>query len=176
MKGWQKAFLISAFIFFAADAAIVAGDDGQLSPFEIDKLEKTKAPDFTLKNLNGKDVSLSSLKGRVVLLNFFATWCPPCIIEMPSFNRLYNEMKSRGLEVVAVSTDRSIGDVKDYANKKGLNFQILFDGGRAVTRLYKVFSMPTTFLIDRNGIILEKFFGEYDWTDTEIKKKLEKLL
>jgi peroxiredoxin len=138
--------------------------------------EKMKAPEFSLKDLRGKSVSLASLKGKVIILNFWATWCPSCIAEMPSLNKLYNEMKSRGLEVIAVSSDRSADDVNEYMNKKGFGFQILIDESRSAARLYKVFSLPMTFLIDRNGFIVDKFFGAYDWEDTDIKKKIEKFL
>jgi len=138
--------------------------------------EKTRAPDFLLKDLSGKNFSLSSLKGKVIILNFWSITCPPCLSEMSSLNGLHNEMKSRGLEVVAVSSDRSVGEVNDYLNKKGFHFQILMDDARAASRLYKVFSLPTTFLIDRNGFIVERFFGAYDWADPDIRKKIEKLL
>ena len=136
----------------------------------------SKAPDFTLKDANGRSVSLSSQKGKVVLINFWATWCPPCKAEMPSMNKLYNEMKARGFEVIAVSTDNSLSAVKDFLSKNRLDFPILFDENKTVARQYHVFSMPTTFLIDRNGMIVDKFFGEEEWTDADIRKKIEKLL
>jgi peroxiredoxin len=179
MTGVRKLFLcISCFIFLTAMGATPpAGSEKKpVSPSEIDKLEKSKAPDFSLKDLNGRPVTLSSLRGKVVLLNFWATWCPPCISEMPVFNRLYKEMRARGLEVVAISADRSEGYLRDYTSKHSLDFRVLYDENRDVVKRYKVFSMPTTFLIDKNGVIVEKFFGEYDWTDQDIKKKIEKLL
>ena len=147
-----------------------------ISPLNSDNIIKSKAPDFTAKDLNGKTVSLSAFKGKVVLLNFWATWCPPCRAEMPSLNKLYNMLKPRGLEVVAVSTDRSISDIKDFIESHRVGFPVLFDSERSASKLYRVFSMPTTFLIDRKGIIVEKFYGEYDWTEPETKGKIEKLL
>jgi peroxiredoxin len=95
---------------------------------------------------------------------------------MPSMNKLYNEMKARGFEVIAVSTDNSLSAVKDFLSKNRLDFPILFDENKTVARQYHVFSMPTTFLIDRNGMIVDKFFGEEEWTDADIRKKIEKLL
>jgi peroxiredoxin len=136
----------------------------------------SKAPDFTLKDVQGRSVSLASHKGKVVLINFWATWCPPCKAEMPSMNKLYNEMKSRGFEVISISTDNSLSAVKDFLAKNRLDFLVLFDENRTVARQYHVFSMPTTFLIDRNGMIVDKFSGEEDWTDPDIRKKIEKLL
>lgn len=177
MKSPGNIFLAIFFVFLTAIGTTEsAGDEKRpVSPFEIDKLDQTRAPEFQLKDLDGKSVSLASHKGKVVLLNFWATWCPSCSAEMPSFNRLYQEMKSRGLEIIAVSTDRSVQEVRGYLSKRPLDFKVLMDENRLVTRQYKVFSLPTTFLIDREGIIIEKFYGEYDWNDSEIKRKIEKL-
>ena len=171
-------FCISCFIFLTAMGmnSPAGSEKKPVSPSEIDKLEKNKAPDFSLKDLSGRPVTLLSLKGKVVLLNFWATWCPPCISEMPVFNKLYRELRSRGLEIVAISADRSESYLRDYISKHSLEYKVLYDESRTVVKQYKVFSMPTTFLIDKNGVIVEKFFGEYDWTDQEIKKKIEKLL
>lgn len=149
---------------------------GPISPLDSDTLINSRAPDFTLKDMAGKNVSLSAFKGKVVLLNFWATWCPPCRAEMPAFNKLYNEQKSRGFEVIAISTDRSVSSVKDFLEKHKVSFPVLFDGDRTAAKLYRVFSMPTTFLIDRNGTIVEKFYGEYNWSEPETKGKIEKLL
>jgi peroxiredoxin len=167
MKTKEKILVVMAIVFLAVLAfpfshAACAGT------------AKQKAADFSLKDLNGKTVSLSSLKGKVVLLNFWATWCPSCISEMPSLNKLYKEMKSRGFEVIAVSTDRSASGVKDFRDTHGLAFPIVMDEDREVTRQYHVFSLPTSFLINKEGIIVEKFFGEYDWTGSETKEKIEK--
>lgn len=177
----QKArwlFLIACFFLLTGMGAnSPAGtDEKPVSPSEIDKLDSTKAPDFTLKNGKGENISLSSFRGKVVLLNFWATWCPSCIAEMPSFNELYHEKKSEGLEVIAVSTDRSPDVAMKYVAKKGFDYTIVVDQDRQVARLFKVFSLPTTFLIDKKGIITEKFYGEYDWTDKEIKEKVNRLL
>jgi peroxiredoxin len=152
------------------------GDTDTVPSPDIGKNAYSKAPDFTLKDVHGKSVSLASHKGKVVLINFWATWCPPCKAEMPSMNKLYNEIKARGFEVISVSTDNSLSAVKDFLAKNRLDFTVLFDENRTVARQYHVFSMPITFLIDRNGMIVDKFSGEEDWTDPDIRKKIEKLL
>lgn len=152
------------------------GSRDTASPVDAEKSVNSKAPDFSLKDAYGKSLSLSSLKGKVVLVNFWATWCPPCKAEMPSMNRLYNEIRGRGFEVVAISTDNSLSTVKDFLARNRIDFPVLFDETKSVTRQYHVFSMPTTFLIDRSGMIVEKFYGEEDWTDPVIRKKIEKLL
>jgi len=169
-------FIISLFLLIAMGPSLPGDTADGISPLNSDKIINSKAPDITLKDLNGKTVSLSAVKGKVVLLNFFATWCPPCRAEMPALNKLYHALKPRGLEIIAVSTDRSINDIKDFLGKNRVDFPILFDADRIAAKQYRVFSMPTTFLIDRNGMIVEKFYGEYDWTEPETKGKIEKLL
>lgn len=164
----KKILIILTFILLAAQKPI--------SPWEIEGLTGKKAPEFTLKDVNGRNVSIASLRGKVVLINFWATWCPPCRAEMPSMNRLYREYKGKGLEVLAISTDNSASKVKDYISKNSLSFQVLMDDNIKVARQYKVFSLPTTFLIDRNGIIVDRFLGEQDWISPELKKRIEELL
>lgn len=164
IKGKILAIVAVAFLF-AGFSHLSAAQAGQ-----------QKAADFSLKDLQGKTVSLSSLRGKVVLLNFWATWCPVCTSEMPSLNRLYKEMKPRGLEVLAVSTDRSASSVRDFRKTRGLAFPIVIDEDLDVIRLYHVFSLPTSFLINKKGIIVEKFFGARDWTGKEMREKIDTLL
>lgn len=147
------------------------------SPYAVEKLSGQKAPDFTLKDINGNTVSLSSFKGKVVLLNFWATWCPPCRAEIPSMNKLNQLLKNKGLVILAVSTDRAVVDVKDFLKNNPVNFTVVVDYNLSVSRsLYKVFMVPTTFLIDKRGIVIEKYFGEQDWTEPEMIKEIEPLL
>jgi len=168
--------IISLFLLIGMGPSLPGNTADGISPLNSDKIVNSKATDFSLKDMNGKIVPLSAFKGKVVLLNFFATWCPPCRAEMPALNKLYHALKPRGLEVVAVSTDRSINDIKDFLERYRVDFPILFDADRSAAKQYRVFSMPTTFLINRNGMIVEKFYGEYDWTEPETKGKIEKLL
>ena len=174
----KKISLIIALFLLTAMGPSSPGNTSSapVSPFDADAIINAKASDFTLKDLSGRSIALSSFKGKVVLLNFWATWCPPCRAEMPGLNKLYNELKNRGFVIVAVSTDRSISQVKDFLEKNKVDFPVLFDENRTAAKLYRVFSMPTTFLIDRNGTVIEKFYGEYSWTEPETKGKIEKLL
>jgi peroxiredoxin len=169
MKSVRKISLVVAFVLLTAMGAYSPADSGKNPPV----IEK--AADFSLKDLRGGAVSLSSMRGKVVLLNFWATWCPPCLSEMPSLNKLYLELRPRGFEVVAVSLDKSAENVGEYISKKGFKFLVLIDERNTVSKRYKVFSTPTSFLIDRQGNIVERFYGEYDWQDREIKAKIEKL-
>lgn len=126
----------------------------------------TSAIDFTLPDLNGKPVSLKDFKGKVVFLNFWATWCKPCEEEMPSIEALHNGLKGQPFEIVAVSVDSDgVDTVKKYAAKYGLTFRILHDRGGKVKELYKTTGVPETFIIDQNGVVAEKIWGPRDWSN-----------
>lgn len=159
--------LILTFVFLTAGAP---------SPWGIDELVGKKAPDFTLKDMNEKAVSLSSLKGTIVLINFWATWCPPCRAEMPSLNKLYREFRDKNLVVLAVSTDRSSQSVKEFLDKRPVDFPVLMDSDNKVSRQFKVFSLPTTFLLDRNGTILQRYLGEEEWDSSTIRGQIKTAL
>ncbi|MGO9379326.1 MAG: redoxin domain-containing protein [Dissulfurispiraceae bacterium] len=147
------------------------------SPYAIESLTGQKAPDFTLTDLTGKSVSLASHKGKVVILVFWASWCPPCKDELRSLNKLYNMYKGRGLVVLAVSSDRSLSNVNEFVLQNPVDFEILFDDKLSVSRdLYKAFMVPTTFIIDKRGIIFKKHFGEQDWTKPALVKEVDTLL
>jgi peroxiredoxin len=159
--------LLLTFLFLTAEAP---------SPWGIDELVGKKAPDFVLKDMNERPVSLSSLKGSVVLINFWATWCPPCRGEMPSLNKLYKEYGNKGLVVVAVSTDRSASSVRDFLGKHPVDFSVLMDSDSKVSRQFKVFSLPTTFLLDKNGTVLQRYLGEEEWDSDAIRSQIKTAL
>jgi peroxiredoxin len=129
----------------------------------------SSAPPFKLKALNGKKISLEDLKGKRVLLNFWATWCPPCKAEMPELESFYQHHKKE-LEVVAVNID-SQSDVKGYAKKLGLTFPVLLDEKNEVNKDYGVLSIPTTYLIDEKGKIINLHIGSM--TKIELDKLYE---
>jgi len=135
------------------------------------------APEFKLTDINGKRVALSDLRGKVVLLNFWATWCGPCRAEMPSLGNLYEALKGKGFVVIAVSVDTSEKPVKPFVSEKRISFPVLMDKDKEVAfDQYGVFGLPTSFLIDRRGVIVEKFMGERDWGSSDIKNKVLRLL
>ncbi len=167
-----KVFSFFIIIFFLATELFAIPP----SPWEIDELIGRRAPDFILKSVNGKDVSINSFRKKVVLLNFWATWCPPCKAEMPSMNKLYNFYKDKGFTVVAVSGDNSMKKVVKFLNKKPVDFVVLIDPEKKISRKYKVFSLPTSFLIDKDGKIVNKYLGEQNWMNDDIKKTINDLL
>jgi peroxiredoxin len=117
------------------------------------------APDFTLKNLSGEDVTLSKLRGQVVLINFWATWCGPCRAEMPDLQRRYDALKDQGFTVLAINDDEPIEDVRRFADAYDLTFTILLDPGESVVRLYRILAFPTTFIVDREGVVQKLHLG-----------------
>ncbi|HEY8890892.1 MAG TPA: TlpA disulfide reductase family protein [Clostridium sp.] len=120
---------------------------------------KTKAIDFKLKDLDGKELSLSDLKGKNVFLNFWATWCPPCKAEMSEIERLYQETKNSDLVIVAVEIGEPLSTVKSFIDSKKYNFKILLDSDQSVASKYNIASIPTSYFIDVDGNIISKNIG-----------------
>lgn len=121
------------------------------------------APDFTLLDIHGNRKSLSDFKGKVVILDFWATWCPPCRKEIPHFIELYDDYKERGLEIIGVALDENGEEkVRSFSDENSINYTVLL-GNREVSELYGgIFSIPTTFIIDREGRIRKKYIGYRD--------------
>ncbi len=124
---------------------------------EVGKL----APDFQLENLEGQPISLSDLRGKPVLLNFWATWCPPCRAEMPYLQQLYEEWSDKGLEVLAIDIGESPSKVKEFLQSQGLSLPVLLDAKENVAREYNITGIPTTFFIDKDGTIQVKIIGAF---------------
>jgi peroxiredoxin len=135
------------------------------------------ATDFYLRDLNGKLVRLGDFQGKVVLLNFWATWCPPCRKEMPSMQQLYQVYKDKGLEIVAVSVDTtSSHEVRAFIEELELTFPVLHDRDSLVSRLYSNPGVPSTYLIDVQGKVVYRVLGEYDWFGEKAITAVEALL
>jgi len=132
------------------------------------------APDFTLTD-SDRTVQLSQLKGQVVLLNFWATWCPPCVEEMPSLVQMQNRMKGKGITVVAVSIDVDEKAYHQFVKEHGVNLLTVRDPDQKTPNLYGTHGWPETYVIDRNGVIRRKFIGAVDWTAPDITDFLSKL-
>jgi peroxiredoxin len=144
------------------------------------------APAYAAPSLRGDTVSLAALRGRVVLLNVWATWCAPCLREMPAMHRLQAALRDDGLEVVAVSVDavapgpdrleRARARVGAYVDELGVDFTVLLDPAGEVQRLFGVTGLPTTFLIDRDGRIAAKVLGAVDWDEPPHLDRVQRLL
>jgi peroxiredoxin len=117
------------------------------------------APNFTLADLDGNSVTLADLKGQVVLINFWATWCGPCEAEMPAIEQRYETFRSRGLTVLGVNVGETREQIAPFVERLGLTFTILMDPDYEVETLYRVRGYPTTYLIDRDGLIVRQHVG-----------------
>ena len=135
------------------------------------------APDFSLRNLKGNYQSLDSFSGQVVVLNFWATWCVPCRVEMPSFEKLYRRYRSEGLTVLAVTLDKkSEKIIKSFVKEYELSFPVLLDEEGKVERLYPSMTIPFTYVIDRKGRIVARVDGAKNWESSETFEAIEYLL
>lgn len=128
------------------------------------------APDFTLKDLDNADVTLSAYQGQVVLLNFWATWCGPCRLEMPAIQQRYAAYKDQGFVVLAIDLDEPITEVGAFAHAYNLTFPVLLDPGAVVNSVYRILGYPTTFFIDRDGLITRQHIGAM--TEAQLDKYL----
>ncbi|MBI5185043.1 MAG: TlpA family protein disulfide reductase [Nitrospinae bacterium] len=138
--------------------------------------ENYRAPDFSLKDINGNKVTLSAYRGRVVFLNFWATWCVTCEEEMPSMEKLYQRFKDAPFEMLTVSVDKDgAKQVKPYLKKFGLTFPVLLDPDSAVAKLYKTTGVPETFIINKEGLIVHKAVGPRDWSKQTVMETFEKM-
>ncbi|HDZ59366.1 MAG TPA: TlpA family protein disulfide reductase [Actinobacteria bacterium] len=161
-EAWQARDIIIALIAFAVIIAVAVGG------FFIYQAEKTPplmegdmAPDFTLQTLDGGQISLSDLRGKVVLVNIWATWCNPCREEMPYMERQYQNLKDQPFEILAVSQDR-LGEteVEPFVKEYGLTFPILLDPDKNVGGLFQSSKFPESFIIDKDGVIVERVVGQ----------------
>jgi peroxiredoxin len=135
------------------------------------------APDFSALDLDGQAVRLSAYRGRVVLVNLWATWCPPCREEMPSMERLHRRLKDKGFVLLAVSEDEGgKAGVKAFVEQMQVTFPVLLDPDGDVGRKYEVWGFPESFLVDRDGRVVERVIGPRDWSSPEQIARIEALL
>jgi peroxiredoxin len=151
----------------SADAKITAAEATN------DAANKIAAQDFKLKDLNGKEVSLSDFKGKKVYLNFWATWCDPCKSEMPDIEKLYNETKDSDLVILAVNLGESKSQTKSFIDDNKYTFPILLDLDQSVSNQYNIIAIPTSFFIDKEGNIVKMIKGGI--TIDEMKDNINKL-
>lgn len=153
-------------------------NSGMDSPAQSPSVAAGKlAANFTLKDLKGDEISLTSLRGKVVFLNVWATWCAPCREEMPSIESLYKNFKGDGdFVVLAVSQDTDGGSVRPFVEQNHLQFTVLLDPRNEVGELYDVNGIPETFIIGRDGRIVAHHVGPYDWSNADIREALQELI
>ena len=135
------------------------------------------APDFTLQSLDGEQITLSDLRGKAVLINFWGSWCPPCREEMPAMQRVYQEYKDKGFTILAINAtyNEKPGRASDFVAENSLKFPIPLDKDGFVSRLYQVSAFPSSYFIDRNGIIQEIVIGG-PMAEVLLRTRIETLL
>jgi thiol-disulfide isomerase/thioredoxin len=154
--------------------------DAVIKAFEGTKIqvasEGLDPVDFTLPLLDGTKTTLSQYKGKVVFLNFWATWCGPCRSEMPSMEAVYQRLKSRGFEILAVNLGESRDKVSAFMNENKLNFPAVLDERQITGSQYSVRAIPTTYIIDRRGLIIARLVGSVNWNTSKIIAAIEAVL
>ena len=133
------------------------------------------APEFTILAENGRAVSVPKFGGKLLVLNFWATWCPPCVEEMPSLVEMQRRMKAKGITVLAVSVDVDQGAYLQFLKEHNVNLLTVRDPGQKSNALYGTFRFPETYVIDRNGVMRRKFVGGVDWTAPDITEFLGRM-
>lgn len=160
---------MAVFIFVAVTVLVIIlsltlNDSSVEFSNQIDIEGDIPAPDFTLPGLDGKMVNLSDYRGRVVLVNIWATWCPPCVAEMPSMEKLYRKFKGQNFEILAVSIDEmGRKAVAPFMKKTRLTFPALIDSEGAIKSVYRITAVPESFIIDKQGFLIKKIVGPVDW-------------
>ena len=169
------------FVFIIIVAAIVILLQGKDSFLNLSYKPRAKtgltAPNFTFPGLDGKMVSLADFKGKVVFVNIWATWCPPCREEMPSMEKLYQELKSENFEILAVSIDAlGIKVVAPFMKEYKLSFPALLDPEGTIQNLYGTTGVPESFIINKEGIIEEIIIGPMDWSTPDVVRFFRNLI
>ena len=171
---------VSFFVLIIAAVAVVIilqGKDSFFTSYKPRVKVGIPAPNFTFPGLDGKIVSLADFKGKVVFVNIWATWCPPCREEMPSMEKLYRELKGDGFEILAVSIDASGATaVALFMKEYKLNFPALLDPGGTIKNLYGTTGVPESFIVNKEGMIEEIVIGPRDWFTPEVVRFFRNLI
>ena len=172
---------IGAILFFFEHFLEAPISITDVQPGEIFNQKKSSvgylAPDFSLRNLQGNYENLNNYRGQVVVLNFWATWCVPCRVEMPSFEKLYRRYRSEGVIVLAVTLDKNAGQkVKSFVHEYGISFPVLLDEKGEAEQLYPSMTIPFTYVIDREGRVVARVDGAKNWESDETFEAIEYLL
>lgn len=154
-------------------ATTEAGAPNDASGLEVAPVMGALAPDFTLFEVEGEQISLSDFRGQPVLINFWATWCGPCRLEMPAIQERFERYKDEGFVVLAVDFDEPASDVRAYGKGLGLTFNLLLDPGAEVQKLYRNRSYPSSFFVDAEGVIQVQHIGVM--TEGQIDENLAKI-
>ena len=165
-------WLVAAVVVGAAVFAVVLGPD---APPPV--IRGSVAPGFELSRVDGgAPVTLEGLRGKVVLLNFWATWCKPCEEELPAMERLHRELAASGFALLAISVDDSVEPVQAFRKRLGLTFPVLHDVEKDVSETYQAFRFPESLLVDAEGVVVERYIGPKEWDAPSYVDRVRRLL
>lgn len=170
----QRGFLITLLLAvgLVAGGCQRPGAPGAPAVAEVGK----PAPGFTLKDTTGKSWSLGGLKGNLVFVNFWATWCSSCIAEMPSMEALHRELAGRPFQMLTILYSDDPGAAAAFAGQNRYTFPILIDPDGEVARAYGITAVPETFIVDHEGVLKEKFIGPYAWNRNPLKASIRRMV
>lgn len=169
--------LVQALLFFLLLAVLVGCQKKEAETTDTVIGPGAKAPAFTLKDTSGQSVSLQQLRGKVIFLNFWATWCPPCRAEMPSMERLNEVFANKDFVMLAVNIEETgMTVVGPFMQQNPYHFSVLLDNEGVVQNLYGVYRFPETFIIDKKGKIVDHIVGGRDWSSAEMLKYIADLI
>jgi cytochrome c biogenesis protein CcmG/thiol:disulfide interchange protein DsbE len=171
-------WIATGIALLATTVLLLGKNETQLAPVPVSYAAPSAelsgaAPAFTLVDVNGKSVSLADFKGKVVILDFWATWCPPCKREIPDFIKLQSEYGSKGVQIVGIALDQP-GKVEAFVKDNGMNYPVLMGTNEVAASYGGVEAIPTTFIIDKSGKIVTKYegFRPKETFESQIKKLL----
>jgi thiol-disulfide isomerase/thioredoxin len=170
-------------LYIAAGLAIIAGVALFIATMQwrstvpgVKRADGRIAADFTLEDLSGRTITLASLRGKVIFLNFWATWCAPCLEEMPSIERLRQSLAGKPFEVLAVNIGEPPGRIERFLERMPLGFPMLLDRDTGAAKAWKARVVPATFLVGPDGRIRYVRYGELDWSSEPVRKTVAELL
>ena len=169
-KSMLRWFIASYFLFFASSFSALAA---------IEKIEvsaQNTPPTLIAKNLSGRSVDITRFKGKVLLVNFWATWCAPCVNEIPSLLSLQDQFGIKNLQLILINYGETQKKIKDFVEKNSIGGLILFDEGRTATANWNIKGLPTTFIIDRDFKLSHQALGELNWTNETVTDLIESLI
>src|SRR5262245_11191049 len=157
-------------------AFALSGCSGGSARNASDNAPKGPAPDFELENVDGGKTEAADLKGKVLVMDFWATWCEPCIMEIPKFNKMAEEFKGKNVQVVGITVESPHDDIKPKVKETGMKYTVLVGNDKVVDGFGGLIGFPTTFIVTKDWKIYKKYMGALTDKDARIKKDIEKLL